>query len=123
LADRRESHFGADVTVGRGRGELGDRLNGGKAVVLERIAPATLLLLLLGGHLGTDAGCTILAEAAGINGWRRDIVTVVGAGLHGNGGKSGCEINFHLLGVRLDLRVRVLANGAANAVRRMSSTG
>jgi hypothetical protein len=107
LADRWENYFRADITVGRWRSELRDRLDGGQAVVLEGIAPATLLLLLLllGGHLGTDAGCAVLAEATGIHGWRRDIASVVGAGLHGDGGKSRCEVNLHLLRIGLNLRL------------------
>jgi hypothetical protein len=107
LTDRWENYFRADITVGRGRCELRDRLYGGQAVVLERITPATLLLLLLllGGHLSADARCAVLTKTAGVNGWRRDIASVVGAGLHGNGGKSRCKINLHLLRIRLNLRL------------------
>jgi hypothetical protein len=135
LADWRESHLRTDIAVGRGRSELRDRLNRSKTVVLERVARATLLLLLLlllllGGHLGTDARCAVLAEATRVDGWRRGIAVAVavavavgvGVCLHGNSSKPRCKIDFHLLWVRLDLRLRVLTDGAANTVRGMSST-
>lgn len=76
-------------------------MDGSEARVVERAAAAALLLL--GSHLGTDAGSAVLTEATGVNWGRRNVVIVVRARLGRHTSKTSSEINFHLLRVRLDL--------------------
>lgn len=113
MADWGEGDFGAGVTLGWWWGKLGDGLDWGETVGFKGAAS----LLLVGGHLGADAGGAVLAEATGVDGWRGDVF--VGLGRH-TGELSG-EVNFHLLGVGLDGGVTDIAFRAADAVRWMTA--
>lgn len=77
LADGREGDFGAGVAVGWGRCELGEILDGSETVVVVVVegvvvAEMVLSLFFLRGDFGADAGCAVLAEAAGVDGWGGD---------------------------------------------------
>jgi hypothetical protein len=97
---------------------LGDGLDRSETVGLERVDVAYTLLLLC-GHLGADTGSAVLAEPAGINGGRGDIVVLR---LSWNTRELSGEVDFHLFRIRLDVGIPMVSFRAAHAMRFMSRT-